>query len=86
MWVTSSSERTNKKQETKSRRPTSLPLTCIIVVGGEKQGGEKQGNASVSFLVFFCEFVPILFLSICVVYCSSGWLFGSHLPIAGVKS
>jgi hypothetical protein len=67
--------------KTKSRQPTPLHLTCIIV-----GGGEKQGNARVRFLVVFREFVPILFLRICVVYCycSSVWSFGSHFTLAGV--
>ena len=53
--------------KTKSRRPTSLHLTCIIVVGGEKQGGEKQGNASVRFLGICTVFVTVLFKSICII-------------------
>jgi hypothetical protein len=38
---------TNKQTatKTKSRRPSSLHLTCMVV-----GGGEKQGNASVRFL------------------------------------
>ena len=49
--------------KTKSRRPTSLHLTCIIV-----GGSEKQGNASVRFLDVCPVFVTILFLSICLLY------------------
>jgi hypothetical protein len=50
---------TNKQtaKKTKSRRPTSLHLTCIIV-----GGGEKQGNARVRFLGICPVFVPYVFV------------------------
>jgi hypothetical protein len=73
-----------KSNETKSRRPTSLHLTCIIVVGGEKQGGEKQGNASVRFVVVCREFCIHEYLFVVYCYCSSVWSFGSHFDVAGV--
>jgi hypothetical protein len=73
-------ERKQTAKKTKSRRPTSLHLTCMIVVGGV-----KQGSARVRFLSVCFVFVTMLFLSVCMLYlCSSVWSFGSHFTLAGV--
>ena len=58
----SGTKQKQKAKKTKSRRPTSLHLTCIVV------GGEKQGNARVRFLVVCPVFVTILILRICLLY------------------
>jgi hypothetical protein len=49
-------------KKTKSPRPTSSHLTCIIV-----WSGEKQGNASVRFLGVCPVFATIVFKSICLL-------------------
>jgi hypothetical protein len=69
-----------KSNETKSRRPSSLHLTCMVV-----GGIEKQGIARVRFIFALC-LLPYYSRVYVVVYCSSGWSFGSHLAFAGVKS
>jgi hypothetical protein len=53
---------TTKSNENEITPTISLHLTCMIVVGGE-----KQGNARVRFLGVCPVFLTILFLRICLL-------------------